>query len=173
VSSRVGNTENISTRFATYEQGLQIFEGHALFGVGATRYNDVAAALPSVYSGGAKSEPFPHSSFFLVMAEDGVAGLIALLIACAGVWGLVHALNRASYSRPDAVLAAALAGTGAVYLIYSLSLTMLPYSPPNEMIAILLGLAAGRLDFLRRRDPPPVRAAPVTPPAPRLVTASS
>ncbi len=82
------------------------------------------------------------------MAEDGIVGLAALAFGFLGVWGLVRAMNRTARNKADEVLAAIVAGAGISYLIYSLSLTMLPYSPSNEMFAILLGMAAGRLDFL-------------------------
>jgi O-antigen ligase len=150
VSTRVQNTDNIYTRLAIYEQAWHIFESAPLFGVGAQRYTDVATTLPVVFVHGAGSVPYPHSSFFEAMTEDGVVGLIALLAAVGGVWGLVRALNRTAHLRPDAVLAAVLTGAALSYLIYSLTLEMLPFSPSNEMFAILLGMAAGRLDFLGR-----------------------
>jgi O-antigen ligase len=178
VSNRVGNTENISTRFATYEQGWGIFVDHPLVGVGVTRYNAVASELPTRSVGGSRSQPYAHSSFLGVMAEDGVVGLIALVLAFAAAAALVRALNRATRSRPDAVLVAALAGAAVSYLIYSVTLTMLPYSPSNELMAMLLGLAAGRLDFLtgRRAAPSQARSDPImptaVPPNPRRIKIS-
>jgi hypothetical protein len=157
-TNRVNNTDNIYTRLAIYEQGWQIFKSAPVFGVGALQYNAVAAQLPPLYVNGASSFPYPHSSLFEVMAEYGSVGLIALLVAFAAVWGLVHALNRAARAGPDVVLAGVLVAAALSYLIYSLTLEMLPYSPSNEMFAIVLGIAAGRLDFLagaraRQRDP--------------------
>jgi O-antigen ligase len=148
VSNRVGNTENIATRLATYQQGWQIFLDHRLFGVGVTRYHAVAAGLPKRSIDFSVSEPYPHSSFIDVMAEAGVIGLIALLAAFASAAGIIRALGRASHRSSDreALLAAALTGAALAYLLYSASLTMLPYSPPNEFMAMLLGIGAGRLD---------------------------
>jgi O-antigen ligase len=148
VSNRVGNTENIATRLATYQQGWQIFLDHRLFGVGVTRYHAVAAGLPKRSIDFSVSEPYPHSSFIEVMAEAGVIGLIALLAAFASAAGIIRALGRASHRSSDreALLAAALTGAALAYLLYSASLTMLPYSPPNEFMAMLLGIGAGRLD---------------------------
>jgi len=150
VSQRVQNTDNIFTRFATYEQGWLIFKSAPLFGVGAQSYTDIATGLPVVYVHGAGSEPYPHSSFVEVLAEDGVVGLLVLLSALGAVWRLLRRLNRTARLGPDAVLAAALTAAAVSYLLYSLTLTMLPYSPSNEMFAILLGLGAGRLDLLSR-----------------------
>ncbi len=162
VAQRVHNVENIYTRFATYEQGWQIFKSAPLFGVGAQNYTNAALARPAVSVDGSASEPYPHSSFFEVLAEDGVFGLIVLLVAVVGVWRLVRALNRTGGSGPDAVLRAVLAGASVSYLMYSLTLTMLPYIPSNEYFAILLGIAAGRLDFCARRRRPAADAVTYT-----------
>lgn len=148
VSQRVNNTDNIYVRLATYEQGWEIFKTAPWFGVGAQDYTNHALALPTKFVHGAPNEPYPHSSLFEVMAEDGVVGLSVLVFAFIAVCRLVRAMNRTVRTERDEILAAVVAGAGISYLIYSLSLTMLPYSPSNEMFAILLGMAAGRLDFL-------------------------
>lgn len=150
VATRIKNTDNIYTRIAIYEQGWQIFKTKPLFGVGATNYNEVASAMPTVYVNNAPSQPYPHSSVFEVLSEDGVVGLAALLVAFIGIWGVIRAYNRAARSHEDGVLASTLAAASIAYLIYSLTLTMLPYSANNEMFAILLGMGAGRLDYLAR-----------------------
>jgi O-antigen ligase len=161
VQQRVQNTDNIYTRIAIYKQGWQIFKSHPLFGVGSTDYNQVASVMPIVYVNNQPSQPYPHSSLFEVMSEDGVVGLIALLVAVVAAWRLVRAFNRASRVGPDSVFAAALVAACISYLIYSLTLTMLPYSPPNEFLALLLGVAAGRLDAkaLEQRQLQSTRAA--------------
>ncbi len=162
-SNRVNNTNNIYTRLAIYEQGWQIFKSAPVFGVGAQQYNAAAVRLPVKYVNGAPSQPYPHSSLFEVMAEYGIVGLIALLVAFAAVWRLVRAFKRAARAGPDAVLAGVLVAAALSYLIYSLTLEMLPYSPSNEMFAIVLAIAAGRLDFLaaaRAQHRHPAKAAP-------------
>ena len=149
VSTRVQNTNNIYVRLATYEQAWQIFKTDPLVGIGFERYDTVSSTLPVVVVHNAQSVTFPHSSLFEVLAEDGIIGLIAFAAAGWGVVCLVRAINRpARRGGPDAVLAGVLVAASVAYLIYSLTLEMLPYSPSNEMFAILLGLAAGRLDFL-------------------------
>jgi hypothetical protein len=166
VSERVTNTSNIENRLATYEQGFQMFEAHPWFGVGATRYADVSILLPTVYVGGQPSVASPHSSFNNTLVEDGIFGFIALLLAVRAIVLLIHALNRERDSEPDTLLAAMLVGTTIAYLLYSLSLTMIPYAPCNEILAILLGLGAGRLDqrlIKPPRDEAPVEAVPPPP----------
>ncbi len=156
VKQRVTNTQNIYVRLATYEQGWHIFKSAPVFGVGAERYNNVAVTLPTYYVNGYADQPYAHSSLFAVMAEDGIVGLIPLLLVAVAVFGLIRALGSASRRRrssPDALLASVLAAAGIAYLIYSLTLTMLPYAPSNQMFAILLGIGAGRLDLLSVSKP--------------------
>jgi hypothetical protein len=148
VKERVTDTQNIFVRLATYDEGWHIFESAPLFGVGSQDYTNAANALPEFFVDNQPDEPYPHSSLFEVMAEDGIVGTIPLLLAAVAVWGLVREFGRASRSEPDAILASVLAAAAISYLIYSLTLTMLPYDPSNQMFAILLGLAAGRLDRL-------------------------
>lgn len=148
VSQRVQNTDNIYTRLATYRQGWEIFKMAPVAGVGAQQYTAVANTLPIAYSHGSGSQPYPHSSFFEVLSEDGIVGFVPFMIALLAILGLIRALNRAARTETDGVLAAVVIGASVSYLIYSLSLTMLPYSASNEMFAIVLGMAAGRLDSL-------------------------
>jgi O-antigen ligase len=170
VSSRVGNTDNIAARIATYEQGLQIFSSAPVFGVGATRYTDVAGTLPQTFVDGVGSVDSPHSSFVGTLAEEGAVGAIALLAVLVATWRLVGALRRRAYARADRVLYGAVVGAATAYLLYSLSLTMLPYGPSNVLMALLLGIVAGRIDRTAVRSPAP-RRRPVSRPARRAVAA--
>jgi O-antigen ligase len=147
VSNRVGNTDNFSSRLGSYKQGLEIFRSAPVFGVGATRYNDVASQLPIIQVNGINSLPRAHSSVINMLAECGVIGFVALLLAALGYGGVIRALNRYRGSPQDEMVSALLIGAGLSYLLYSLTLTMLPYAPPNAFLAVLLGLAAGRLDW--------------------------
>jgi hypothetical protein len=158
VSSRAANTQTIFTRFATYEQGLRIFASAPVLGVGASRYTDVALSLPHSYVGGAPSVEFPHSSFVGTLAEDGVIGLGALLLAGVAILRGVRALGRRCATHADGVLFGVAVGGGVAYLVYSVTLTMLPYGPSNAFMAVLLGVLAGRLDAMAA----PARAAAAT-----------
>jgi O-Antigen ligase len=148
VSSRAANTQTIFTRFATYEQGLRIFTSAPVLGVGASRYTAVALSLPHSYVGGAPSVEFPHSSFVGTLAEDGLVGFGALLFALVAILRAIRALRRRSATHADEVLFGVAVGGGVAYLVYSLTLTMLPYGPSNAFMAVLLGVLAGRLDAL-------------------------
>jgi O-antigen ligase len=117
-----------------------------VFGVGALRYNTVASQLPPVDVHGVQSVPDPHSSFLEVLAEDGVIGFVALVWAGIAISRLVHDFRKQATDPADAVLGGVLVGAAVSYLLYSLTLEMLPYGPSNQFFALLLGLAAGRLE---------------------------
>lgn len=157
VQSRLGNTQTVSARLATYEQALDIWALEPLAGVGATRYTDVALSMPREHVGGVASVESPHSSFLGVLAEAGVLGLAALLLALAATWRAVRALRSRAASRADWTLFAVAAAAGLSYLAYALTLTMLPYGASNAFFAVLLGLVAGRLDGLTRESRTPTR----------------
>jgi O-antigen ligase len=149
VATRVNNTDNIWGRLATYEQGVTIFRRHPIFGIGVDRYHDVATALPPVVLHRVASVTYPHSSYVGLLAEQGLLGFLPLLVLSVGIWRLTAALRLASFrSREALLLLGPVAGVALGCLIMSLTLTMLPYEPSNAFFAVLLGIAAGRLDAL-------------------------
>jgi hypothetical protein len=149
VATRVNNTDNIWGRLATYEQGVQIFRRHPVFGIGVDRYHDVAMTLPPVVLRGVASVTYPHSSYIGTLAEQGLLGFVPLLVLTFAVWRLIGALRAASFaSREALLLLGPVVGVVLGYLIMSLTLTMLPYEPSNAFFAALLGIAAGRVDGL-------------------------
>ena len=155
VSSRIGNTDNIAARIATYQQGLEIFSSAPVFGVGATRYTDVALTRPQVFVDGVGSVDSAHSSFIGILAEVGIIGAVALLAAVVAVWRLTAALRRRARERADQVLYGAIVGATTAYLLYSLTLTMLPYGSSNALMACLLGIVAGRISRTTVEPPLP------------------
>ncbi|MBA2370745.1 MAG: O-antigen ligase family protein [Chloroflexi bacterium] len=149
IATRTQDTDNIDARLATYEQGLQIFRSAPIFGVGVNEYNAVAEQLPPEKVGGVESLTFPHSSYVGLLAEQGILGFLPFLVVSYGVWVLVRGLRTASFSSREALfLTGAVAGAALGYLVMSLTLTMLPYSPSNAFFAAFLGAASGRLDAL-------------------------
>ncbi|MBV9467504.1 MAG: O-antigen ligase family protein, partial [Solirubrobacterales bacterium] len=154
VSNRVGNTQNVFARVGAWEQGIEIFKQNPAFGVGVNQYTVVASSLPYLNVSGTNSVPYPHSSFVLMLAEDGAVGLGALLLACGAVVALLRSLRRRTRSAADGALLGTLVGAAVAYLAFSLTLAMLPFGPSNQFFAVLLGLGAGTLDRLsapRRR----------------------
>jgi O-antigen ligase len=146
VSSRVNDTQSVEARFGAWNQGLELFRQNPLFGIGANQYTIVASKLPDATVSGTNSVPYPHNSFVLVFAEEGVAGGVALLFVCWAVFGLLRSLKRTSRSKADGVLIGTLIGAAIAYLAFSLTLAMLPFGPSNQIFAILLGIGAGTLD---------------------------
>ena len=155
VDTRLHNTENAAGRLASYSQGLEVFKLNPLFGVGYTRYEPAADQLTYVLVNGVRSEPNPHSSYVGTLGETGLLGFIPLLLLTAATVGLVRGFNRVARTRMDELVAATLMAALLGYLLFSLTLTMLPYGTPNMFLIIVLGMAAGRLDALTsgREDP--------------------
>lgn len=147
-STRTRNTDNIYGRLATYEQGIQIFRGAPLFGVGVDQYKAVAEKRTPVAVSNVESVTFPHSSYIGLLAEQGLVGFLPFLFVSFAVWRVIRALGRVSTTDEVGVLTGTLAGAAIGYLIMSLTLTMLPYEPSNAFFAALLGAACGRLDSL-------------------------
>jgi O-antigen ligase len=151
VAARVHNTGTIYSRLATYEEGLKIFGSAPLFGVGVDKYHEVAAKRPLVVIKGAASRTHPHSSYLGLLAEQGLVGFLPFLLLTFAAWYLISSLRRTSFTdEKTAILMATVAGAALGYLIMSLTLTLLPYEPPNAFFAAFLGGAAGHLDALRR-----------------------
>jgi O-antigen ligase len=152
VAQRLGNTQNIYNRLATYEQGLEIFRSAPVFGVGVDKYHAVAETRPLVYVSGAPSVTYPHSSFVGLLAEQGIVGILPFILVFFALSRLLFGLRAAAYRDQRAALVmATAAGAVLAYLIMSLTLTMLPYEPSNAFFAAFLGGAAGYLDSLARR----------------------
>jgi O-antigen ligase len=149
VATRVGNTQNIYNRLATYKQGFEIFRSAPVFGIGVGRYHTVAEARPREIVEGATSITFPHSSYMGLLAEQGIFGFLPLLVLSFAIWRLISGLRRASFRNNRAALVmAGITGAALGYLIMSLTLTMLPYEPSNAFFAAFLGGASGYLDAL-------------------------
>jgi len=153
-ADRVDNTDNIWGRLATYQQGIDIFRTAPVFGVGVERYHTVSELrLPRQFKG-VDSVTYPHSSFIGVLAEQGIVGFSAFILVCFSVARLLRSLFRKSRFTGDATLAGATIGAALGYLTMSLTLTMLPYGPSNSFFAVLLGLAAARLDAVTDESSP-------------------
>jgi len=154
VATRVNNTQNISGRLATYKEGLDIFRSAPVFGVGVEQYTPIAQSRPPAMAWGAQAVPYPHSSYFGLLAEQGAVGLFPLLLLSYAMWRLLAAFRAVSFrSREATVLLATVTGAALAYLIMSLTLTMLPYEASNTFFAAFLGGACGRLDSLVRKAP--------------------
>jgi O-antigen ligase len=155
LSARVTNTANIEGRLAAYLDGVHIFQTAPLFGVGVGRFVDAQVAesasssADTAYSvGGVAAAYSGHSSYVTALAELGLFGFIPLLALTLAAGGLIRSLRQCARSRSDLLLATTMLGAALAYLTMSLTLTILPFGPPNAFLAVLLGVGAGRLSAL-------------------------
>jgi O-antigen ligase len=146
-ATRVQNTDNFFSRLGSYEQAIQIWHSHPVFGVGALQYQTVASGLPTLLVNDVESQPDPHNSYLGVLAELGIVGFAALVLLTVAIVRLIRAMNRNRHTHDDALLAAAVVGGAMAYAIYAISLFIFQYDPSNQFFAILLGMAAGRIDM--------------------------
>jgi predicted transporter len=153
-AARATNTDNIYGRLATYEQGIQIFRSAPLFGIGVDQYHRVSGERDPAVVANVESITYAHNSYIGLLAEQGLVGVLPLLVVSYAVWRLVRDFRRASSRHEDVLLGATLTGAATGFLIMSLTLTMLPYGPPNTFFAALLGAASARLDLLTRTAEP-------------------
>jgi O-antigen ligase len=152
VHTRVSNVANVYGRLAAYRQGLNLFAGHPLFGVGVGQYMKAAEAAPPVVIHGYAAVDDPHSSYVSTLAEQGVVGFLPLLAVGVAAWWLIRALRRRAAGPVDLVLARNVGGAALGYLVMSLTLTMITYEPSNAIFAVLFGAVAARLDASRAAD---------------------
>jgi O-antigen ligase len=147
-AARATNTDNIYGRLATYEQGIQIFRSAPVFGIGVDQYHGVSEKREPAVVANVESITYPHNSYIGLLAEQGLVGVLPLLVVSYAIWKLVRDFRRAGLRHDDVVLGATLTGAATAFLIMSLTLTMLPYEPSNTFFAALLGAASARLDLL-------------------------
>lgn len=156
VSERLSGTvanQNVSGRFAAYQQGLQVFKSSPFVGVGVGQYATAAISRASaVEVGGVNALPEPHSSFVGLLAEQGVVGFLPLVAVMIATYFVLHRLGKRARSREEVLLYSAAGGASLGYIVMSLTLTMLIYGPSNAFYAVMLGLATAQLDRTVDRD---------------------
>jgi O-antigen ligase len=146
--TRVHNVENVTGRLATYQVGMELFRTSPFFGVGVNRYVIEQARIQSVAVAGTAAVVTPHSSYLSILGEQGIFGLLPLLLVTAAAFWLIRALARRARDRPTRRLAVMAGAAGLGYLLMSLTLTMIPYVESNSLFMVLLGAVAGRLDAI-------------------------
>ncbi|MFJ8360417.1 O-antigen ligase family protein [Streptomyces sp. NPDC093984] len=145
--TRMGNTDNVAGRLATYQVGVEIWRSAPLTGVGINRFVDAQSRVQAREVWGVRSVKSPHSSFIASLAEQGAAGFTALIAVCAFCARMLRRLGRLAPRDPThQVLRAAVMAGVLSYLAFSLELTMLPYGPSNIALAVLLGLSAAAIE---------------------------
>lgn len=148
VRTRLQDRQNVSGRLATYERGVELFSRHPVSGVGFQKFEAAVREVPQERVEGVRAIPQAHSSIVSTLAELGLIGFLPLL-ACAATAALaLRALWRRAADPVDRAVAICVSGAALAFLSMSATLTMIYYGPPNAVMALLLGLACGRLDAL-------------------------
>ncbi|MGV9242473.1 O-antigen ligase family protein [Streptomyces sp. NPDC003710] len=145
--TRMGNTDNVAGRLATYQVGVEIWRSAPLTGVGINRFVDAQSRIRVREVWGVRSVQSPHSSFVAALAEQGAIGFTALIALCGFCARMLRRLGRLATGDPTRqVLRAAVLAGAVSYLAFSMELTMLPLGPSNIALAVLLGLAAASVE---------------------------
>jgi O-antigen ligase len=152
---RVQKDTNILARFASWDQSIAIFKRSPLDGVGPGQAPIVQQQEGLFSVGGQSAALTLHNSFLTALAELGLVGFGAFMLFWAGVVRVIRALRRVGASRRDQVLYSAVVAGSVGFVIMSLTLTILREAPAVLMFAVLLGVAAGRLDRLREDETAP------------------
>ena len=153
IAARFTSTEsqdNFLGRLATWQQALEMFGNWPLWGVGIEQFIGGQLLVPRAAVGGVLPVPSAHNTLLSVLAEGGLLTTIPLLLVVYASVRVVRACRKLAVTHADvvfhAVLLAALAGS--VFLSMTFGEI---YEPPAFIfVALLLGVAAARVDHLRR-----------------------
>jgi len=166
-ATRLNDTANVDTRFATYLVGYHLFRQAPLFGVGVDQFPSFAPTAGQERFHGIANQIYPHSSYVAVLAEDGLLGFIPFLLLNVAIVRLIRTTRRSARSHEEDVFGATLLGISVAFFLMSIGLTMLPYEPSNAFFAVVLGAAASLVDGRhvtpRRSGEPGVERVPVAP----------
>lgn len=151
LGARVGNTENVNSRVASYVQSFHLFEGHPVFGVGVSQYTlasgDVAPLKLATF-GGIQAVPYAHNSYLYVLAEQGLVGIASFLLLTYAAGAVARRLLRLARTHADVLFGSAIVAALLAYFLLSMELEILTAPTANALLAVLLGAAAARVDVL-------------------------
>jgi O-antigen ligase/polysaccharide polymerase Wzy-like membrane protein len=155
LDQRLGNTQNVSGRVATYEQAIELFELHPLDGVGIGQFaNAQQTELPSTEVGGVEDVSTAHDSFLDSLAEGGLLMSIPFVCAIVAAVMMIRRFRKLAIRHPqDVLLGAMIVGAALAYLLMSVEETVITSSTAsNAFIALLLGTCAAQLDVIHEED---------------------
>lgn len=149
VTSHAADTSFLG-RLATWQQALEMFQNWPLWGVGIDQFIGGQLLVPRTTFGGVLPVPSAHNTFLSVLAEGGLLATLPLLAVVYTSVRVVRACKRLAVSHADFVFRAVLLGSLAGSLFLSMTFGEI-YEPPAFMfVALLLGVAAARVDHLTR-----------------------
>jgi O-antigen ligase len=153
IAARVTSVEsqdNFLGRVATWQQALEMFQNWPLYGVGIEQFigGQLLVGRPSV--GGILPVPSAHNTFLSILAEGGLLATLPLLAIVYTSARVVRACRKLARTHEDTVFRGVLLGGVVGCLFLSMTFSEL-YEPPAFMfVALLLGIAAARVDHLTR-----------------------
>lgn len=168
VSTRLGDTENVSGRLAVYRVALRMFEREPLFGVGVNQFVQGEKQLPVAETAKVRGVLFAHSSYMNMLAEQGLFGFVPLMAVTAAVWYFIHDFRRRARDKIDVLLGSAVLAATVAYFFMSITLTLLPYGTPNVFLLLMLGAACTRNEELAAERAGHAATAPMSVPPPAL-----
>jgi putative inorganic carbon (HCO3(-)) transporter len=153
---------NTASRVAFWEAALQMSYDHPLVGVGPGRFGDETQTYLRD-SPSRLEKPAAHNSYLEIMAENGVAALLAFLVYLGGSWALLARARRAALVAEDRAgvrLATAMQAAFVVAVVSGAFLSQQLAVPFWLVGALATAIAAGqaRPRFAVPRAAPGLRA---------------
>jgi O-antigen ligase len=153
IAARVTSTassDNFLGRVATWQQALDMFRNWPLFGVGVEQFIGGQLLVPRPTVGGILPVPSAHNTLLSVLAEAGLFATIPLIAVGYGSVRIVRACRRLAVSHADDIFRACLLGALVGSLFLSMTFGEIYEPPAFTFVALLLGVAAARVDHLTR-----------------------
>jgi O-antigen ligase len=153
VAARVTSTasqDNFLGRVATWQQSLEMFQSWPLYGVGIEQFigGQLLVGRPTV--GGVLPVPSAHNTFLSILAEGGLLITLPLLAVVYLSARVVRACRKLAMTAEDTIFRAVLLGGLVGSLFLSLTFSELYEPPAFIFVALLMGVAAARVDHLTR-----------------------
>jgi O-antigen ligase len=137
-------------RLATWQQALEMFERWPLWGVGVEQFIGGQLLVGQDTVGGVPPVPSAHNTLLGMIAEAGLLGTIPLLIVVYAAVRVIKACRRLAVTHEDTVFRAVLLGAMTGSVLLSMTFNEIYEPPAFTFIALLLGVAAARVDHLSR-----------------------
>jgi O-antigen ligase len=153
VAARVTSTaaeDSFLGRLATWKQAFLMFERSPLDGVGVEQFIGGQLLVPRPTVGGILPVPSAHNTLLGMMAETGLLATIPLIAMVYASVRVIRACNKLATTHRDSVFRAVLLGGMVGSVLLSMTFNEI-YEPPAFMfVALLLGVAAARVDHMTR-----------------------
>jgi O-antigen ligase len=154
VTSQASN-DNFSGRLAVWQQALEILGQWPWFGAGAGQFTSAQQLVSPVYVHGVAAVPSPHNTFVAILAETGIVGFAALVFVLVAAGGVLRATRLRARTDEDGLFRASAVAGVVGCLLLSQTFTEIYVAPSMIFVGLLLGVVAGRLNWLGPEDAKP------------------